>query len=534
MLFTGVAPLSTEIADNPVSDAERIVDGILKRNADGVSEADVQSWINGALTQGAGTASEWYVIALSQYGAYDFSAYEGALRTYLAEHTVSSASSRQKYALALLASGSESDYITQVTDQTIGKQGIMSWVYGLHLLNNDCVSEAYSADEVIDRILSLQCEDGGWSTTGAYGDVDVTAMVLQALAPHDAEPAVGASVDKALEMLASRQQASGDFASYGVNNSASTAQVIVALSALGIDAANDERFIKNGRTLLDVIADYRLPDGSFCHPKGGATNETATAQVFYAMIAYIRMASGKGSLYLFDKAPNEIAPPTAAPPTDYDADRVTDPTDVQADQTTDTAQGDRDQRSYKPWVYLIVVGIGAVLCLVLFLTGKRNYKNFIAVILVVAGAIGIVWVTDFSSADAYYNAEDVPKEDAVGKVTMTIRCDTVAGKSESDYIPSDGIILETTEFEIREGDTVYDLLIEAARKYNLQIENNGSTEMAYIVGINYLYEFDFGDLSGWVFHVNGASTSVGCGEYLLSDGDTVEWHYTCALGNDIE
>ena len=84
------------------------------------------------------------------------------------------------------------------------------------------------------------------------------------------------------------------------------------------------------------------------------------------------------------------------------------------------------------------------------------------------------------------------------------------------------------------GDSVYDILIEAARKYNIQMENNGSADMVYISGINYLYEFDFGDLSGWVYHVNGIAPSVGCGEYVLSDGDTIEWLYTCNLGNDIK
>ena len=59
-------------------------------------------------------------------------------------------------------------------------------------------------------------------------------------------------------------------------------------------------------------------------------------------------------------------------------------------------------------------------------------------------------------------------------------------------------------------------------------------EMVYISGINYLYEFDFGDLSGWVYHVNGVSPSVGCGEYKLSDGDRIEWLYTCNLGNDLK
>ncbi|MBR1898597.1 MAG: DUF4430 domain-containing protein, partial [Oscillospiraceae bacterium] len=67
--------------------------------------------------------------------------------------------------------------------------------------------------------------------------------------------------------------------------------------------------------------------------------------------------------------------------------------------------------------------------------------------------------------------------------------------------------------------------------------NTGSSAnahgMVYIAGINYLYEYEFGDLSGWVYHVNGISPSRGCGDYLLSDGDVIEWLYTCDLGRDL-
>ena len=58
--------------------------------------------------------------------------------------------------------------------------------------------------------------------------------------------------------------------------------------------------------------------------------------------------------------------------------------------------------------------------------------------------------------------------------------------------------------------------------------------MVYIEGIAYLYEFDYGDLSGWIYHINGAVPSVGCGKYILSDGDRVEWLYTLDLGEDVK
>ena len=66
------------------------------------------------------------------------------------------------------------------------------------------------------------------------------------------------------------------------------------------------------------------------------------------------------------------------------------------------------------------------------------------------------------------------------------------------------------------------------------MEGSGANGLMYIHGIGNIYEFDFGDLSGWVYMVNGESASVGCDQYVLQDGDQVEWHYTLELGKDID
>ena len=104
--------------------------------------------------------------------------------------------------------------------------------------------------------------------------------------------------------------------------------------------------------------------------------------------------------------------------------------------------------------------------------------------------------------------------------------------SDEEHIPEDGIILDDFQLDIAEGETVYDILAEASRVNGIQFENNGTESLAYIVGIGYIYEMQFGDLSGWVYHVNGSSPSVGCGEYRLSDGDRIEWIYTLDFGGD--
>ena len=115
-----------------VAQVQSLCDGIVAYNG----YRGAQDFIDGYLTDNAGTMSEFYVIALSQSGDYDFSRYENALLSYLDDHSVASASSREKYALALAAVGSTDRYIADTADEAIGGMGMMSLVFGLHLLNN--------------------------------------------------------------------------------------------------------------------------------------------------------------------------------------------------------------------------------------------------------------------------------------------------------------------------------------------------------------------------------------------------------------
>ncbi len=519
-------PCAANEASSDTVEARKIFDGVLAfKDADNGDDA-LQKWADGQLTSDAGRGSEWYVLAIAQYTECDLSAYEAALLSYLENNKVGSASSRLKYALCLAAVGSTDPYIVSALNSSVGKQGLMSWIFGLHLMNNGYVCDEYSVEDVKEKIIELQLDNGGWAITGKLADVDATAMAVQALAPYyqnDAE--VRSAVDTAIALFSQRQLENGDYSSYGVPNPESTAQVLLALSSIGRDPFKDEAFIKNGNTLLDGILRYRLDDGSFAHTEGGTSNDSATVQVFYAMVSYMRMSEGKTPLYILDKAKPGVA--SADTVTEVCGETVSSNVDYDAD-----ADGTEYFGGYKLCVSLIVIGIGVALCIVLFLTKKRHVKNFIAVWLAVAVVIAVVCLTNIKSADEYYLDGDISKENVIGTVVLSVRCDTVAGRTE--HIPEDGIILDAVELDIAEGDTVYSVLLEATKKYRIHMESNGSDSMVYVSGINYLYELDYGDLSGWMYWVNGEQGSVGAGEYVLSGGDTVEWKYTCELGEDLK
>ena len=152
-------------------------------------------------------------------------------------------------------------------------------------------------ENLINYILESQLENGGWTFFGSTADPDMTGMAIQALAPYYSKNAdVKNAVDKALDVLSASQQDNGGFASWGTVNVESCAQVLTALASLGIDADTDERFIKNGNTLVYAIMEFSVENG-FAHIKDSAYNQMATEQAYYALVSYNRVKNGKTSLY---------------------------------------------------------------------------------------------------------------------------------------------------------------------------------------------------------------------------------------------
>ncbi|MBE7035643.1 MAG: DUF4430 domain-containing protein [Ruminococcaceae bacterium] len=125
--------------------------------------------------------------------------------------------------------------------------------------------------------------------------------------------------------------------------------------------------------------------------------------------------------------------------------------------------------------------------------------------------------------------------------SLAVRCDTVLSNMEKidpekvRMVPDNGIILPEVELEFSEGDTVFDVLEKELKNRNIHFEFSKVSlyDSSYIEGIGNLYEFDFGNLSGWIYRVNGKVPSVGCSQYRLKNGDKIEFLYTCNMGRDL-
>lgn len=145
---------------------------------------------------------------------------------------------------------------------------------------------------------------------------------------------------------------------------------------------------------------------------------------------------------------------------------------------------------------------------------------------------------DNQNTPAQDNQQPEESDQKGDTVTLTIRCDTAVNNGmhlESKWagiVPASGCILDTTTFEIEDGDTVFDVLCQARDKYKLHMQYTDGGN--YVQGINNLYEFDGGRWSGWMYCVNGWYPNYGCNVYRVQSGDVIEWNYTCDLGLDLD
>ncbi|WP_406241706.1 DUF4430 domain-containing protein [Tissierella carlieri] len=125
--------------------------------------------------------------------------------------------------------------------------------------------------------------------------------------------------------------------------------------------------------------------------------------------------------------------------------------------------------------------------------------------------------------------------------TLSVTCKTILNnmglfnEDKMEVLPEDGIIYPPQEVNFYEGESVFDVLLREMKENKIHMEfvMTPIYNSHYIEGINNIYEFDCGELSGWMYKVNDWFPNYGASRYLLKDGDVIEWIYTCDLGRDI-
>jgi hypothetical protein len=122
---------------------------------------------------------------------------------------------------------------------------------------------------------------------------------------------------------------------------------------------------------------------------------------------------------------------------------------------------------------------------------------------------------------------------AVSTVHLSVNCKTLVGKY--DKATQNGGIIYDGDYVLKGGESAFDVLQSCMREAGIPMEfsKTPAYNSVYVEGIDNIYEFDFGDLSGWMYNVNGVFPGYASSEYALQAGDVIEFTYTCDLGKDV-
>lgn len=329
---------------------------------------------------------EWMALGLARSGRTVPEGYYDAVVKYVKDNIDSNgrldknkATENARIILALTAIGKDvtnvdgHDLLAGLNEMSyLSKQGINGAIFTLIALDSHNYTPAgdVTRDKLVQAILDAQISgDGGWSLDGKNADVDMTAMAIQALAAYyKSNSSAKKAVDKGLSWLSSVQQNDGGFTSWGAANSESCAQVIVALTALGINPAKDSRFIKNGASVLDALCSFAVDGGGFKHlATETSANGMATEQGFYALVAYYRLLNGQSSLY--DMADVKLEGVKTEESVN-DADKPDDATNT--DTPVDTEVEDTSSGGQVVlWVVIGAVAVGGITALAV--TSKKRH-----------------------------------------------------------------------------------------------------------------------------------------------------------------
>lgn len=261
------------------------------------------------------TVSEWELIGLARQNKLS----ETAKKQLIEKVTMQKGDYRkvtdlERMIIALGAAGYDAQNVNGINlveklynRDSVTSQGANGVIFALIALDSkqyDVPTDSkWTREKLIKTLFTYQNEDGGFALAiGDESNVDLTAMALSALAQYQSKQK--ASIEKAINYLAKVQDVKGEYSYAGITSSESTAQVIIALSELGIDVAKDSRFIKGDKNLIDVLMNYYVDEKGFKHVLDESVNQMATEQALLALLSYERYLANEAGIYSYEAVTN--------------------------------------------------------------------------------------------------------------------------------------------------------------------------------------------------------------------------------------
>lgn len=248
---------------------------------------------------------DWEAISLKQAGKELPPVYLESMKNLIKNNNghFSKITDTERTVLGILAAGGNPtniegyNLVESIYNGNVTRQGLNGVAYALIALDSGNFSVPNTAqwtrEKLLNYLIDKQNHDGGWTWDGSStSDLDTTAMVLTALAPYKDQQEVRAKVNSAVQYIENQYQASK------IDNSSTAAQIVIALSSLGIDA-NGPLFTKEKNSLINDLMSYQNTTGGFKWKMGDQVDSFSTAQGFQAIVAYQLYLNKKGSLYQF-------------------------------------------------------------------------------------------------------------------------------------------------------------------------------------------------------------------------------------------
>lgn len=413
------------------------------------------------------------------------------------------------------------------------------------------VADTAAVPAMIQYLLSMQNPSGAWKINdkNPADNVDATAMVLTALAPHKSETGVQDAIDKALTYLEGLT---------GYGNACTDAQLVTAYSALGIDCT-DARYARGGKNPLTSLLSYQTASGGFSLDSTASNARVSprpTEQAAYALVAYDRFKRGVKSLYDMSDAVDLL--PAASGAADVAAKITALGTVTDCKRETYLAL----QEIEAAYAGLTAEEQAEVTNYGTFLQRKQTFQTLLeayrkAKLAELDAYYDKLKRTDYTtdqwtkiteayrtgrssiSSAQYAEQADAALKQAKADIDAYVNGDTIEvsfrliGDFPESYTGKHlGYVtwIETETYTVKKGSTVYDVFTEALQDAGLTSTGAASGYVRSItapsiLGGYTLSEFDNGAGSGWMFTVNGTHGNYALDEHVLQNGDRIVWHY---------
>jgi len=298
--------------------------------------------------------TEWEAIALKGAGKAIPASYLEKLKQIVIEKQgkFNRITDIERYVLGILAAGGDPtniagyNLVEAIYNGNVVKQGLNGVAYGLIALdsaNFEIPQDAeWTREKLVDYLLTRQNDDGGWNWNETVtSDIDTTAMVLTALAPYVDQKGITERIESAVNYLSTQ------YGTEKIDNSSSAAQVIIALSALGIDA-NGALFSRDNIGLVQFLLSFQNQDGGFDWQGGDVSDIFSTQQGFQAVVAYQLFTQEKGSLYSIPVSDTDSDHPVTEKPEETDKPVIETPNEESAAPVSPSNEDDTKENAGYP------------------------------------------------------------------------------------------------------------------------------------------------------------------------------------------